>query len=185
MMTRLNNKDKFTAEEKVKAIELYRSGLSGVEVGRKVGASAYSVRYWAKAAGVLRGPGGHPRPRTKPRRTVGKKNYPPEEKARAIELYRGGLSAAQVAKRVGVSAYSVRQWAARFGVGVLRGPRPHQKRRPVPKPDANPALKNYINSQLDELGLGEAVTAMVKVSIEQKLKAAVAKAMKETLEALE
>ena len=125
------------------------------------------------------------------RGVANKDKFTAKQKEIAVELYRSGLSAAEVAKRVGASAYSVRVWVVRYaGVGVLRGrgghPRPRHSRRQVArKPHGNDTLKNYINSQLDELGLGEAVTAMVKVSIEQKLKAAVAKAMKETLEALE
>ena len=127
-----------------------------------------------------------------PRFIDNKKKFTAEQKAKAVELYRNGLSAAEVAKRVGASAYSVRVWVVRYaGVGVLRGrgghPRPRHSRRQVarkPQSLVNDNFKNYVDSQLDQLGLRDTISKVVKVSIEQKLKAAIAQAVKETLEAL-
>lgn len=83
--------------------ELYATGLSMNAVGRIVGASGQTVERWLRSSGV----------EIRRRRMT----YPDAIRAEAIKLYvEDELSAAAVGKKLGLKAFTIKEWVKSAGV---------------------------------------------------------------------
>lgn len=94
-----------------RAIELYRSGLTIAAVADKIGAKPATVNYWLLNLGVTR--------TMKEAQEIRAKNRAPitdrPEVAKAVKLYRGGMSAWAVAREIGFKPATVNYWLRQLG----------------------------------------------------------------------
>jgi transposase-like protein len=99
---------KYPPELKEKALELLRSGKGIAEVSRELGIPYYTLKSWARNAGI---------------RLAEAKRYPPEVREKALELLKQGLTYREVANQLGLPISTIERWAHAAGIrrgGVLR-----------------------------------------------------------------
>ena len=99
---------KYEPELRVKAVKLYLSGLSAIEVEKKLGCTSASVSRWCRLVGGSRSLGEAAKLR--------KRKYDNEIKEEAVSLYESGLSSTQVEEMLGCCARMVYAWVKEKGI---------------------------------------------------------------------
>jgi transposase-like protein len=99
---------KYPPELREKAIEMLRQGKGIAEVARELGVPYYTVKEWARSAGIV---------------LARIRRYPQELKEKAVEMLRQGKGIAEVARELGVPYYAVRAWAHRAGIRLASAKR--------------------------------------------------------------
>ncbi len=89
------------------AVDLYQQGLSGPEIGRKLGISSRSVGRWVKQCGISRPNGGS------------KHKYPEIMKV-AVDLYKKGIGVKEIAGKFSVKRGTVYDWMKELGINKSR-----------------------------------------------------------------
>lgn len=90
-----------------RAVELYRSGKTTVEVAEELGIRPPTVAYWLRQTGAMREKGDAVRAGAE-RRWEGYYDQPHIQKA--VNLYRSGMSAAEIGKKLQVNGSTVGAW---------------------------------------------------------------------------
>jgi hypothetical protein len=90
--------------DKNKAIEMYASGLSSIEISKKLGVVKQTILNWVSSSGLQI-------------RTNAESHGITEDKInQAIELYKTGISLKEVGKNIGVDATTVHRWVKEAGI---------------------------------------------------------------------
>lgn len=96
-----------------RAVKLYRGGMSCREVSEKIGAEPATVQYWVVQLGAIR-------PLSEAQKISHKKRfanfYDRPEIKEAVRLYKTGLSALEVARRVKKKPATVNYWLRKLGL---------------------------------------------------------------------
>lgn len=106
--------NKYTIKQQREAVALYRGGLGVGSTARAVGIPQSTVRSWVRAAGIMRSQQEGERLHGLRRRRRGAVD--PRRQTAAVLYER--LSAAQIARVMGVSAGTVRRWLHEAGVAL-------------------------------------------------------------------
>lgn len=88
----------FSEKEKVRAVELYKSGLTLRQAAEQVGCSYGSVVLWVKQANY---------PRRKRGTSV---KYSADTRTKAVDMIRNGVSYRKTAKVIGCSLCALKTW---------------------------------------------------------------------------
>ena len=155
-----------TPGQRAAIVKAYASGLPVEQIEKRYHVSPFSVREWAKRAGVPL------------RKTMVLKKYA-DITPQIMKLHHSGASFKAIAREVGVSPYIVGNIVTRNKDPKLIGKAIHKK-----TPESNSSLRNYIAEQLKDSGFGDRATQLVRELVEAELKSAVESAVAKALEAL-
>ena len=88
-------------ETKEECIELYKSGLSVIEISKKKGIPQQTIYKWITKEGIVRFP---------------RSRYSKETKEECIELYKSGLSVIEISRKKGIPEKTLEKWITKEGI---------------------------------------------------------------------